>query len=216
MISSRRSANPNPTQINVSATPPTETAAPAGRLGELRQLVSAGAMRFVVGFDESRQYVDSISALTRIPRSPPWLLGAFASDGSAVPLIDLEAWAQQAEPAAWRLIQNTLESRNQNRQPWLSQAGNLRALRMGDGPTAWAIRVTEAPAVISLEPSQSHAISNNLPLGVSAVNGRLMPHSVAAWVLADHAIALQIRWSLVADALQQELSGISAAERRKE
>ena len=168
-------------------------------------------MRFVVGFDESRQYVDSISALTRIPRSPPWLLGAFASDGSAVPLIDLEAWAQQAEPTAWRLIQNTLESRNQNRQPWLSQAGSLRALRMGDGPTAWAIRVTEAPAVISLEPSQSHAISSNLPLGVSAVNGRLMPHSVAAWVLADHVIALQIRWSLVADALRQELSGISAA-----
>ncbi len=190
-----------------------ETAAPVRSGAELRQLVSAGAMRFVIGFNESRQYVDGIAALTRIPRSPPWLLGAFASDGSAVPLVDLEAWAQHAQPTAWRLSHNTFETRNQARQPWLAQASSLRALRMGDGPSAWAIRVTDAPAVVSLEPNQSHAISNRLPLGVSAINGRLMPHSAAAWVLADQTIALQINWLLVAEAVRRELSGISSSER---
>ena len=81
---------------------------------------------------------------------------------------------------------------------------------MGEGTSAWAIRVTQAPAVIALEPSQSHPISNHLPLGVSDVNARLMPHAFLAWLLADHSIALQIKWSQVADAVRHELSGLSA------
>lgn len=200
----------------MSTTLPADPIAPVGTRPELRQLVSAGPMRFVVGFDESRQYLDGIATLTRIPRSPPWLLGAFGADGAAVPLIDIEAWAQHADPAPWRLSRNTFETSDQIRQPWLASAASLRALRMDDGPGAWAIRVTQAPAVISLEPSQAHTISSNLPLGVSATHGRLMPHASVAWVLADQGIALQVRWSLVADALRQELSGISSSERRKE
>ena len=194
----------------MSTTLPNDSAVTAGRRPELRQLVSAGPMRFVIGFDESRQYLDSIAALTRIPRSPPWLLGAFGSDGTAVPLIDIEAWAQHAEPAPWRLAHDTAQVSEQTRQPWLASAGSLRALRMGEGTSAWAIRVTRAPAVISLEPSQAHPISSHLPLGVSATHGRLMPHAASAWVLADQGIALQVRWSQVADAVRQELSGLAS------
>lgn len=70
--------------------------------GDLRQLVAAGYMRFIIGFDESREYIDSVASLTRIPRSPGWLLGAFSSDSSAVPLVDVSAWAHQTEPTGWR------------------------------------------------------------------------------------------------------------------
>jgi CheW-like domain len=166
-------------------------------------------MRFVVGFDESRQYLDSVGTLTRIPRSPPWLLGAFNSDGAPVPLVDMEAWAHRAGPTPWRLAANPLESRQQAAQPWASSASSLRALRMGDGADAWAIRVTQAPAVIAVESGQSRAISNQLPLSVSATNGRLMPHAAFAWFLAEAAIALQVHWSQVADAIRQELSGLA-------
>ena len=182
-----------------------------GGRADLRQLVAAGSMRFVVGFEESRQYLDSVGTLTRIPRSPPWLLGAFNSDGAAVPLVDVEAWAQQGVPTPWRLVRDTGESRRHEAQSPVSPASSLRALRMGDGTGAWAIRVTQAPAVIALEAGQSRAISNHLPLGVSAINGRLMLHAASAWFLADHAIALQVKWPQVADAMRQELSGLAAA-----
>lgn len=190
-------------------------AQPAARQGgDLRQLVAAGAMRFAIGFDESRQYLDGIAALTRIPRSPPWLLGAFGSDGAAVPLIDIEAWAQHAEPAPWRLSRTTSDTSDQTRQPGRASASSLRALRMGDGPDAWAIRVTDAPSVVSLPRDQSRAISPALPLSVSSVNGHLMPHASAAWLLPDNVIALQIRWAALAEILRQELAGIATAERR--
>jgi hypothetical protein len=188
---------------------PAPTAAEGAR-ADLRQLVAAGTMRFVIGFDESRQYLDSVGALTRIPRSPAWLLGAFNADGAAVPLVDMEAWAHRTAPAPWRLARDPAEHRRQAAQsPDSPASSGLRALRMGDSTGAWAIRVTQAPAVVSLEPGQSRAISNHLPLGVSDTNGRLMPHAAMAWLLADHAIALQIHWSQVAEAIRQELSGLA-------
>ena len=191
-------------------------AAQAKAGGDLRQLVAAHYMRFIIGFDESREYIDSVASLTRIPRSPGWLLGAFSSDGNAVPLVDISAWAHQTEPTGWRSHGQMPGSRFEGRHPGAPSAGPLRALRMGDGASAWAIRVTEAPAVISLAQHQSRAISSTLPLSVSSVNGHLMPHASAAWMLAGNLIALQVRWAALADVLRQELAGISTAERRKE
>jgi CheW-like domain len=173
-------------------------------------------MRFVVGFDESRQYVDSVASLTRIPRSPGWLLGAFTADGNAVPLVDVSAWAHQTEPAGWR-SQGPLPGAGFD--GYLSQAPSsepLRALRMGDGPNAWAIRVSQAPSVVSLSQDQSRAISSRLPLAVSSVSGHLMPHASVAWFLPENVIALQIRWTALAEILRQELAGIATAGRRKQ
>ncbi len=176
-------------------------------------------MRFIIGFDESREYIDAVASLTRIPRSPGWLLGAFSADGNAVPLVDISAWAHQTEPTRWRppgqLAGNRFDVR-EGRHPGSPSAGTLRALRMGDGTNAWAIRVTEAPTVISLAQDQSRAISSTLPLSVSSVNGHLMPHATTAWLLPSNVIALQVRWAALANVLRQELAGISTAERRKE
>ena len=183
---------------------------------DLRQLVAAGAMRFVIGFDESRQYLDVVGALARIPRSPAWLLGAFNSDGAAVPLVDVSAWAHQTEPAGWR-SQGPLPGTGFDGYPSRAPSSEpLRALRMGDGPNAWAIRVSQAPSVVSLSQDQSRAISPRLPLTVSSVNGHLMPHASVAWLLPDNMIALQIRWTDLAEILRQELAGIATAERRKQ
>lgn len=188
-------------------------------------------MRFIIGFDESREYIDAVASLTRIPRSPGWLLGAFSADGNAVPLVDISSWAQQTEPTRWRPPGQPAGSRHQGHQghqghegregvegrhPGSSSAGTLRALRMGDGASAWAIRVTKAPAVVSLAPDQSRPVSSSLPLAVSSVNGHLMPHASAAWLLPDNVIALQVRWAALAAVLRQELAGITTAERRKE
>ena len=173
-------------------------------------------MRFIIGFDESREYIDSVASLTRIPRSPGWLLGAFSADGNAVPLVDVSAWAHQSEPSGWRSHSQLPGSRFEGRHPGAPSSGPLRALRLGDGANAWAIRVTEAPAVISLGQDQLRAISSTLPLSVSSVNGHLMPHASAAWLLPANVIALQVRWAALANVLRQELAGISTAERRKE
>ena len=173
-------------------------------------------MRFIVGFDESREYIDSVSALTRIPRSPGWLLGAFSSDGNAVPLVDISAWAHQTEPKGWRSHGQMPGSRVEGRHTGAPSTGPLRALRLGDGANAWAIRVTEAPSVISLAQNQSYTVSPALPLAVSSVNGHLMPHAMAAWFLAGDVVALQIRWNTLGDVLRHELAGISTAERKKE
>jgi chemotaxis signal transduction protein len=192
-------------------------ASPAARAGtELRQLVVAGAMRFVIGFDESREYIDSLASLTRIPRSPVWLLGAFNADGNAVPLVDISAWAHQVQPVGWRSQGQLSGGHFEGPQSGGASIGLLRALRMGDGPDAWAIRVTEAPSVISLSQDQSRAISSALPLAVSSANGHLMPHTSTAWLLPDDVIALQIRWAALAEALRQELAGVTSVERRKE
>lgn len=208
-----------PTLSAAAATAPPLASSEVKAPGDLRQLVAAGDMRFIIGFDESREYIDAVASLTRIPRSPGWLLGAFSSDGNAVPLVDISAWAHQTEPTRWRppghLAGSRFEAR-EGRHPGSPSAGALRALRMGDGASAWAIRVTEAPAVVSLAQEQSRAISSTLPLSVSSVNGHLMPHAAAAWLLPADVIALQVRWAALASVLRQELAGISTAERRKE
>jgi hypothetical protein len=185
-----------------------------GVRADLRQLVAAGSMRFVVGFDESREYIDSVPSLTRIPRSPSWLLGAFSADGNAVPLVDISAWAHLTEPAGWRSHGQSTGGRFEKRNPGAPSSGPLRALRIGDGPSAWAIRVTEPPAVISLTPDQSIAISSTLPLAVSSINGHLMPHAIAAWLLPANVIALEVGWASLADVLRQELAGIATTEHR--
>lgn len=189
--------------------------------GDLRQLVAAGSMRFIVGFGESRAYLDSLSGLTRVPRSPQWLLGVFSSDGASVPLVDIDAWAHQTRPAAWRYIDSQGASHFEGilsgtRATGAAAAKQLRALQFGDGANAWAIRVSEAPAVVALAAHQAQSITNRLPLQVSANNGRLMQHAQAAWTLGDRVPAIEVRWGSLVQALRQELSGISSAERNKE
>ena len=189
--------------------------------GDLRQLVVAGPMRFIVGFGESRAYLDSLTSLTRVPRSPPWLLGVFSSDGASVPLVDIDAWAHQTRPAAWKYTDSSGTSHFEGIRAGASAAGaasakQLRALQFGDGTNTWAIRVSEAPAVVTLTAHQAQSITNRLPLQVSANNGRLMQHAHAAWALGDKVPAIEVHWSALAEALRQELSGISSSERRKE
>jgi chemotaxis signal transduction protein len=194
----------------------------SGARGDLRQLVVAGPMRFIVGFGESRAYLDSLAGLTRVPRSPQWLLGVFSSDGASVPLVDIDAWAHQTRPAAWKYTDSLGASQFVNVRvgaagaTGAAAARQLRALQFGDGASAWAIRVSEAPAVVSLAAHQAQSITNRLPLQVSANNGRLMHHAHAAWTLGDKVPAIEVRWSSLAEVLRQELSGISSAERRKE
>jgi chemotaxis signal transduction protein len=189
--------------------------------GDLRQLVVSGPMRFIVGFNESRAYLDSLAGLTRVPRSPQWLLGVFSSDGASVPLIDIDAWAHQTRPAAWKYTDSSGASHFEGLRASADATGaatakQLRALQFGDGSNAWAIRVSEAPAVVALAAHQSQPITNRLPLQVSANNGRLMQHAQSAWALGDKTPAIEVRWSALAEVLRQELSGISSAERRKE
>ena len=196
-------------------------AAPEAR-GDLRQLVVAGPMRFIVGFGESRAYLDALTGLTRVPRSPAWLLGVFSADGASVPLVDIDAWAHQTRPDAWKYTDSSGASQFVNvRSGAAGVAGagapqQLRALQFGDGANAWAIRVSEAPAVVALAAQQVQSITNRLPLQVSANNGRLMQHAHAAWALGEKVPAIEVRWSALAEVLRQELSGISSAERRKE
>lgn len=195
----------------------------AGARGDLRQLVVSGPMRFIVGFGESRAYLDALAGLTRVPRSPQWLLGVFSSDGASVPLVDIDAWAHQTRPAAWKYTDSLGASQFVNVRvagvagaTGAAATRQLRALQFGDGASAWAIRVSEAPAVVSLAAHQAQSITNRLPLQVSANNGRLMQHAHAAWTLGDKVPAIEVRWSSLAEVLRQELSGISSAERRKE
>ena len=194
-----------PLPVDVSASP----------RGDLRQLVAAGSMRFIVGFGDSREYVDALTGLTRVPRSPNWLLGVFSSDGASVPLVDIAAWAHHARPADWKYTDSHGTShfaavRAGARAGSATNVGRqLRALRFGMGANAWAIRVSEAPAVVALAASQATGISNRLPLSVSATNGRLMAHAETAWTLADNVAAIEVRWAELAQALRQELAGLS-------
>ena len=195
---------------------PAPVAEPAYRSrGKLHQLASAGGVRLVVGFEESREYIDVVAGLTRIPRAPSWLLGVFGSDGGAVPLVDIEAWALQVQPQPWQAPREQAASARPGSQQNTGAAGQLHALRMNDGTDAWAIRLSHSPSVVDLQDAQAKEVDFNLPLGVSAANGALMPHATQAWFLADKTVALQLRWASLAQAIRQELSGISAAEERK-
>jgi chemotaxis signal transduction protein len=170
--------------------------------GDLRQLVTVGGLRLVMGFDESREYLDAVQAITRVPRAPAWLLGVLGSSGLAVPVVDLVAWAQRTRPEPWRVTGN-----ERGQSTTAVTAHVLRALRLRDGADAWAFRVTQAPSVVNLNTAQqSQAITAHLPLSVSASYGQLMPHAVRLWTLADGSWALQIRWPTVVEALRQDLS----------
>jgi hypothetical protein len=185
-----------------------ETAA-APRLA-LRQLVSAGRLRLVLQFVDSREYVDHVGALTRLPGAPAWLLGVFASEGAAVPLVDLAAWAQRSLPAPWTVARDT--SGGADLHHAVPQAkGILRALRFGEGASAWAIRVSQAPSVFDPNQVTAQPVSNRLPLAVSSANGNLMQHAEQIWLLRADSVALQVRWKEVHAALLQELSGAGAA-----
>lgn len=196
---------------------PAPEALPAYRArGTLHQLASAGGVRLLVGFHESREYIDVVTGLTRIPRAPSWLLGVFGSDSGAVPLVDIEAWALHVQPQPWQA------PREQQTAGALAGASHstgttdqLHALRMNDGADAWAIRLSHSPSVVDLRDAQEKDVDFNLPLGVSAANGGLMSYATQAWFLADKTVALQLRWESLAQAIRKELSGISAAEERK-
>ncbi len=184
---------------------------PAPTRGVMRQLVSAGDLRLVLGFDEAREYVDNVPGLTRVPGAPAWLLGLFPSEGTAVPLVDIAAWAQRTEPAHWTQARAGSARSFDAAHPATRSASALRALRFGEGEQAWAIRLSQAPAVLDLNDARHQPLSNDLPLRVSAINGALVHHAAQAWFLPGGAVALQIKWPQVAKALQNELSGLVAA-----
>jgi hypothetical protein len=188
--------------------------APRGR-GNLHQLATAGGLRMVVSFHESREYIDMVAGLIRIPRAPSWLLGAFGSEGGAVPLIDIEAWALQIQPRPWAAPREQAGGTLAGSRSNLHGAGHLHALRMNDGNDAWAVRLSHSPSVVDLQDAQAVDVDFNLPLAVSAANGGLMPHASRALFFADKTVALQLRWASLAHAIRQELSGTSAAEERK-
>jgi hypothetical protein len=170
-------------------------------------------MRLVMGFETSREYVDGIARLTRVPRAPSWLLGVFSSDGVPVPLVDIHAWARQVQPRPWLLPASTSAATGHEASARGTAPGeSLRALRLGDGPQAWAIRVSEAPAVFGLDTAQASEVSLSLPLQVSSVNGRLMSHVTQIWSFPDAGRGVEVRWASVASALRQEMSGFVAKE----
>lgn len=188
--------------------PPT-SGAPDSARQPLRQLVAAGDLRLVLQFADAREYTDQIGALTRVPGAPAWLLGVYASEGAAVPLVDLAAWAQRSEPAPWKAWR---EDDVQAATPFAtSQKGMLHALRFGEGTDAWAIRMSQSPSVFDPNRHAAMPFSNRLPLHVSAVHGGLMVHAEQIWQLAPGSMALQVRWKNVHAALLQDLSGASAA-----
>jgi chemotaxis signal transduction protein len=167
----------------------TFTHADSAPRAESRPLVVAGQLRLLLSYTESREYVDAL-VLTKVPRSPPWLLGIFGANGVAVPLIDLDAWAHGTVP------------KPQN---------HYRALRLGDAGSAWAIALDAAPSVIDLSQASSQAVSNRLPMHISSSNGHLMPHVSHIWTLHDKRYAAQVRWAALAAALKQELAGAGLA-----
>lgn len=85
----------------------------------------------------------------------------------------------------------------------------LRALRLGDGASTWAIRLSHSPSVVDMRSGTAKPVDNHLPLAVSSANGRLMAHAELAWFLGDGTTALQVRWGALAQTLKTELSGVS-------
>lgn len=169
---------------------------PDGHARELHQLVTAGGLHFVLGFDQARDYTADLAALVRIPRSPEWLAGMYSADGIATPLVDIEHWAVHTQPGDRRDF-----------------AGSSRchALRLADGAQSWAIRLTKAPVVVDLAGIPREPVSNALPLRVSAAFGGVMPYATHACMLGDETVALQLDWPALAQALRQELSGMAAS-----
>lgn len=99
-----------------------------------------------------------------------------------------------------------------NTQPATGDAKKgLHALRFGDGKSAWAIRLSNAPAVVDLTQAKSQSVSNNLSLQVSSNNGNLMAFASQVWFMSADSVALQVRWPSVYEALLQELSSASAS-----
>lgn len=176
-----------------------------------RQLVSAGSLRLVVGFDESRLYVDPVSQLTRVPRSPPWLLGVFALEGMAMPLVDLDAWAHRSQPDRWTVQTDPAEGMYVGKN---QSATRLRALVFGDGNHAWAIRVAQAPAMVDLQLDAARKITLDLPLAVSSMHGRLMNFAGQAWPIDKVLTALQPNWNALAQAIRLELSSNADIEEK--
>lgn len=194
-----------------TASPPLAPSAalPAARV-PLQQLVSAGSLRMVMSFGDSREYVDQVTAITRLPGAPAWMLGVFGSEGNAVPLVDLAAWAQRSAPEPFTLVTEGSHHGTQSPLVTASAKKGLRALRFGEGKGAWAIRVSSAPGVVDLTKATSRPVSNNLPLQVSSNNGNLMAFASQVWFMSAESSALQVQWPSVFDALLQELSGASA------
>jgi hypothetical protein len=187
----------------------TTAALPAARV-PLQQLVSAGSLRMVMSFGDSREYVDQVTALTRLPGAPPWMLGVFGSEGNAVPLVDIAAWAQRVAPEPFTLVTESWQHGINTQTVTRGAKNGLRALRFGEGKGAWAIRVSSAPAVVDLTQATSRKVSNNLPLQVSSDHGNLMAFASQVWFMSADSVALQVRWPSVFEALLQELSGASA------
>lgn len=165
--------------------------APEADSRDLHQLVTAGSLRFVIGFAQAREYTADLAALVRIPRAPAWLAGLYSADGVATPLVDIAHWAARTGVAA---------------APARSNRHN--ALRLADGTDSWAIRLTQAPVVVDLATVRREPVCDDLPLRVSATFGGVMPFATHACTMGDHTVALQLDWAALAQALRQELSGL--------
>ena len=170
--------------------------APAADARDLHQLVTAGNLRFVIGFGQAREYTADLAALVRMPRSPAWLTGLYSADGVATPLVDIAHWAARTGPAA---------------APAQARSHRHNALRLADGTDSWAIRLTQAPVVVDLATARRESVSDHLPLRVSATFGAVMPFATHACTLGDGTVALQLDWPALALALRQELSGMGNA-----
>lgn len=170
--------------------------APPGDARDLHQLVTAGDLRFVIGFDQAREYTADLAVLVRIPRAPAWLAGMYSSDGIATPLVDIAHWAARTAEAAG---------------PAQARINRHNALRLADGTDSWAIRLTQAPVVVDLATVRREPVCDDLPLRVSATFGAVMPFATHACTLGDHSVALQVDWPALARALRQELSGMGTA-----
>lgn len=176
-----------------------------------RQLVSAGSLRLIVGFDESRSYVDLVGQLTRVPRSPAWLLGVFGLEGVAIPLVDLDAWAHRSQPAPWTVPTDLAEGLYTGKA---QSATRLRALVFAQASQTWAIRVSQAPAMVDLQLDAARQITLDLPLAISSMHGRLMSFAGLAWPVDKVLTALQPNWNALAQAIRLELSSNADIEEK--
>jgi hypothetical protein len=167
--------------------------APEADSRDLHQLVTAGNLRFVIGFAQAREYTADMAVLVRIPRAPAWLAGMYSADGIATPLVDIAHWAARTAEAAG---------------PAQVRINRHNALRLADGTDSWAIRLTQAPVVVDLASVRREPVCDDLPLRVSATFGAVMPFATHACTLGDGTVALQMDWPALALALRQELSGL--------
>lgn len=161
--------------------------APAPTARDLRQLIRIGRSAVLMRFIESREYVEDPGALTRIPRAPVWLKGLVSVSSQAVPVIDLAIWTRED----WRAAD--------------AARGRLHILRMGDGPSTWAMAIAESPSVVDLSLWTSQPVTLQSPLAITVRHGKLTQFATTLWAQDDRS-ALEMDWPRLVNALKQDLT----------